>query len=371
MLSSTYQQSSVATPIPTDPDNRLLSHFPRTRLDLEETRDAMLASSGELQTKIGGKPAELLAPTNTRRTLYGLVDRQFLPATFRMFDFANPDIHVGQRHTTTVPQQALFFLNSPFIADRARALASFDKKTSPEQRVRDLYEKIYQRPPTKLEIAEALDFINATAKDTPPPATKPPPDQWQYGWGEYDKDAKKVKSFNKLPHFTGNAWQGGPKWPDEKLGWVQLTATGGHPGNDLKHAAIRRWTVPSDGTISIGGELIHEPEPGDGIHALIISSRKGELKNETVHHSHADMSLANIAVNKGDMIDFIVDIRDNLNNDQFLWTPVVAFNDASNIALFDADHDFRGPKAPQLDLLQPWAQYAQALLLANEFSFVD
>jgi hypothetical protein len=354
-----------------DPDNRLLTHFPRARLDLEETRDAMLATTGELQTKIGGKPTELLTPTNTRRTLYGLVDRQFLPATFRMFDFANPDIHVGQRHTTTVPQQALFFLNSPFIAERARALANFDEKTPPEQRVHDLYEKIYQRPPTKQEISEGLDFITATAKDTPPPPTKLPPDQWQYGWGEYDKDAKKVKSFNKLPHFADDAWQGGSKWPDEKLGWVQLTATGGHPGNDLKHAAIRRWTAPADGTISIGGELIHEPEPGDGIHASIVSSRKGELKNVTAHHSRADMSLSNFAVEKDDTIDFIVDIRENLNNDQFLWSPIIAFKSTNDLALFDATHDFHGPRAPQLNLLQPWAQYAQALLLANEFSFVD
>jgi hypothetical protein len=288
-----------------------------------------------------------------------------------MFDFANPDIHVGQRHATTVPQQALFFLNNPFIAERARALAKFDETSSPEKRVRDLYEKIYQRPPTKLELNEGLDFINAAAKDTPPPATKPPPDQWQYGWGEYDKEAKKIKSFNKLPHFTGDAWQGGPKLPDEKLGWVQLTATGGHPGNDLKHASIRRWTAPADGTISIGGELIHEPEAGDGIHALIISNRKGELKTVTVHHSRADMSVANIEVQKDDAIDFIVDIRENLNSDQFLWSPILAFNAANNLAMFDPARDFRGPRAPQLDPLQPLAQYAQALLLANEFSFVD
>lgn len=371
MLSSTYQQSSIATPLTNDPENRLLSHFPRGRLDLEETRDAMLAATGELKPTLGGKPIELLAPANTRRTLYSLVDRQFLPATFRMFDFANPDIHVGQRHATTVPQQALFFLNNPFIAERARTLAKFDETSSPEQRVRALYEKIYQRPATKLELNEGLDFIAAAAKDTPPPAPKPRPDPWQYGWGEYDKDAKKIKSFNKLPHFTGTAWQGSSKLPDDKLGWVQLTATGGHPGNDLKHAAIRRWTAPANGTISIGGELVHEPEAGDGIHALIFSSRKGELKNVTVHHSHADMSLANVAVEKGDTIDFIVDIRDNLNNDQFLWSPIVAFNAANDVAMFDASRDFRGPRAPELDPLRPWAQYAQALLLANEFSFVD
>ena len=378
MLSSTYQQASVpdgargaTRPTAIDPDNRLLSHFPRARLDLEESRDAMLAVSEELQLRIGGKPSELLGPNNTRRTLYSLVDRQFLPATFRMFDFANPDIHVGQRHTTTVPQQALFFLNNPFMADRARTLARFDDKIPAEDRVRQLYEKIYQRPPTKEEVGEGIEFIAATSKDMLPVASKIRDTHWQYGWGEYDKEAKKVKSFNGLPHFTGSAWQGGVKWPDDRLGWVQLTATGGHPGNDLKHAAIRRWIAPADGKISIAGDLTHEPEAGDGIHALIVSSRGGELKNETVHHSTAALSLANIEVKKGDSIDFIVDIRENLNSDQFLWTPIIALSASNEIEFSDAARDFRGPNTPQMDPLQPWAQYAQALMLANEFSFID
>jgi hypothetical protein len=371
MLSSTYQQSSLAEPLQSDPDNRLLSHFPRNRLDLEETRDAMLATTGELQPKIGGKATELLAGSNTRRTLYGLVDRQYLAGTYRMFDFANPDIHVGQRHKTTVPQQALFFLNNPFVAERARTLGTSDQQTSADARVHALYQKIYQRPPTKDELKEGLAFIAAAEKDTPPPAPKLPPDPWQYGWGEYDAKEKKVKSFNKLPHFTGDAWQGGSKFPDDKLGWVQLTSTGGHPGNDLKHAAIRRWTAPADGAVSIGGELVHEPEAGDGIRALIVSSSKGELRNVAAHHSQTNLALTNIEVKKGDMIDFIVDIRENLNSDQFLWAPVVAMSAADELKLSDAARDFRGPRPKQLDPLQPWAQYAQALLLANEFSFVD
>ena len=60
------------------------------------------------------------------------------------------------------------------------------------------------------------------------------------------RQAQRVASFEPLPHFTGAAWQGGAAWPDGKLGWVQLTAAGGHPGNDLAHAAIRRWTAPRD-----------------------------------------------------------------------------------------------------------------------------
>ena len=80
----------------------------RARLDFEELRDAMLAVSGELAPKVGGKAEELFTASNKRRTLYGLIDRQFLPATFRVFDFANPDIHSAQRHDYTI-RSRLFF----------------------------------------------------------------------------------------------------------------------------------------------------------------------------------------------------------------------------------------------------------------------
>ena len=54
-------------------------------------------------------------PENRRRTVYGLVDRQDLPEVFRVFDFASPDQCNGKRSFTTVAQQALFAMNSPFI----------------------------------------------------------------------------------------------------------------------------------------------------------------------------------------------------------------------------------------------------------------
>src|SRR5258706_14576987 len=81
-------------------------------------------ASGEIDLKEGGRAVELFAqPASKRRAVYGRVDRQFLPGVFRTFDFANPDLHTPVRGSTTVPQQALFMMNSPFVAERARALA--------------------------------------------------------------------------------------------------------------------------------------------------------------------------------------------------------------------------------------------------------
>ena len=84
MLSSVYQQSSngSAKGESLDPENRLLSHFNRQRLDFEAMRDALLAAGGELDEKMGGPSVNLLAePFVRRRTVYSYVDRQNLAGT--------------------------------------------------------------------------------------------------------------------------------------------------------------------------------------------------------------------------------------------------------------------------------------------------
>jgi hypothetical protein len=362
-----------------DPENRLLSHANRQRLDFEELRDSLLAASGELDATAGGKPVDILS--SKRRSLYGLVDRQYLPGVFRVFDFANPDLHIPQRHETTVSQQALFFLNHPFVAARAKALAArkdFTSLSSPEEKVRLLYRALYQREPTPAQTAAAVRFV-AEAEANAPQAPKPPPEnQWRYGWGEYDEAARKLKNFAALPHFTGKAWQGGPQWPDAKLGWAQLTAEGGHAGNDLQHAVIRRWVAPRDGVVSIAGRIAHETSAGDGVRAFISHSQAGQLRTVTVHNSAEDVRVASAAVKAGDTIDFIVDYRANLNSDEFKWSPVITeLNTAAAagapvlVKEWDAKKDFRGVEVLALPALPPWAQLVQVLLSANEFLFVD
>jgi hypothetical protein len=76
------------------------------------------------------------------------IDRQNLPGLFAAFDFASPDQHSSSRHTTTVPQQALFMLNNSFVVDRARALVARPDMASMEDSpafIERHYEIIYQR----------------------------------------------------------------------------------------------------------------------------------------------------------------------------------------------------------------------------------
>ena len=363
-------KSRIINPAGVDPDNRLLWHMNTHRLSFEEMRDAWLAAAGELDLRIGGKPAELFASANTRRTLYALVDRERLPTVMRTFDFANPDLSIPQRNDTTVPQQALFGLNHPFVATRAKAVVRRIGGEDDAARVRQLYSLLCQRAPTASELGTALAFVQA---EPAPLVQHEQPHAWQYGCGELEETTGRLKNFTALPHFNGTAWQGGESWPDAKLGWAQLTAAGGHPGNDRKHAVARRWVAPQDGSYAITSTLVHEPAAGDGIRAFISHSGRGLLRSTALHHSTTALNLDAIPMSAGDTLDFIVDIRGGLNSDQFLWSPKITLVASSGSGgdgapPWDAQKDFAGPPVA---LLSQWQQLAQALMLANEFVFLD
>ncbi len=167
LLSSTYRQASVADghTVEVDPENRLWGHVNRRRLEFEPLRDALLAAAGRLDPAAGGKAVELTtAPYAARRSVYGFIDRQNLPGLFRTFDFASPDASTPERHATTVPQQALFLMNSPFVVEQARHFAGRpDVKDQPgdEARIRRMHRIAYGRDAEPEEIALGLRFVAA------------------------------------------------------------------------------------------------------------------------------------------------------------------------------------------------------------------
>jgi Protein of unknown function (DUF1549)/Protein of unknown function (DUF1553)/Planctomycete cytochrome C len=163
MLSSAYQQASADRPAcrEADPDNKLLWRFERRRLDFEAVRDTLLAVAGRLDPKMYGRPVDVAGDAhNQRRTLYGLVDRQSLPGLYRAFDFASPDQSAERRPMTTVPQQALFGMNAPFVIEQAKALAARPEVAgTPEQRIAALYRLVLARTPRPEETQAGLRFI--------------------------------------------------------------------------------------------------------------------------------------------------------------------------------------------------------------------
>jgi mono/diheme cytochrome c family protein len=165
MLSDAYTRSSVTTAESArlDPDNRWLSHQNRKRHDFEAMRDSLLAVSGQLDRTVYGRSVDLFKPPfSPRRAVYAYIDRQNLPGTFRAFDLASPEQHTPQRFVTTVPQQALFLLNSPFVTDAARAVVKRPevvKATDPAAKVTAVYRAVLSRNPTAEEAELAKEFV--------------------------------------------------------------------------------------------------------------------------------------------------------------------------------------------------------------------
>lgn len=185
LTSATWQQSSENNPrfAQIDPFNRLLWRQNLRRLEFEPMRDSLLAIGGKLDTNVYGKPVPLaqakgrnfraaliLEPSRrpvdigytTRRTVYGYIDRSDLPEVFNSFDFANPDMSNGRRHETTVPQQALYLMNSPLVVEQARNVVErSDVKSckTDEDKIRRLYEIIYQRPVRPEELKLGVEFL--------------------------------------------------------------------------------------------------------------------------------------------------------------------------------------------------------------------
>ena len=168
MLSSVYQQTTTDNPryAQVDPYNRVLWRANIQRLEFESLRDSLLAIGGSLDRTLYGRPIDLERNLEaTRRTIYGVVDRSDLLDAFVNFDFANPDMANGIRHETSVPQQALFLMNSPVVIEQAKklvALDEFETRTNDTARIEFLYERIYQRLPRPEEIQLGLDFVSQT-----------------------------------------------------------------------------------------------------------------------------------------------------------------------------------------------------------------
>jgi hypothetical protein len=388
VLSNTYRQSSESRPecFAVDAANLLQWRANRRRLDLETLRDSLLVAAGRLDETMGGPSVPLTdAPFATRRSVYGFIERQNLPAFFRTFDFANPNTHTPERPLTTSPQQALFLMNSPFAIEQSIYLAGRtaieelagvepplpkgDGSNTPANRVRRinrLYQFALRRDAAVEELADALEFV-----DRPEPTDYAQIRNqlaWQYGWGTFDEANAKIQ-FEPMPFYSADAWQGGSSLPDGALGWAMLNSTGGHPG-DAAHMVIRRWVAPANGTLHIEGVLSHASQQGDGVRGRIFTSRGGLLGSWDAFHSEASTAPTALTVEAGDTVDFISDCRAAVDHDSFGWTVTLRLTpaDGQPEQVWDSVSGFHGPLQPPLSR---WEELAQVLLMSNEFMFVD
>lgn len=185
MLSATYQMSSThdAKAAVVDPDNRLLWRANIRRLEAEAIRDSLLAAGGILDRTAGG-PAlthvknrdylfdhtskDKTTYASDRRSIYLPVIRNNLYDVFQLFDAPDAAVPNGDRATTTVPTQALFFLNSPLATRAADALAGrllAKANLDDAGRVRLLFALTYGRPPTEQEVKRVTAGVATFEKD--------------------------------------------------------------------------------------------------------------------------------------------------------------------------------------------------------------
>ena len=126
VLSATYRQQRLHDDANAaiDPENQLLWNWPSRRLEAEAIRDAVLVTTGELDTTLGGPSVTPEREEKTlRRTLYLYQRRSEMPAVMEMFDAPELISSCPQRGVSTVALQPLYLLNSEFMMHRAEALA--------------------------------------------------------------------------------------------------------------------------------------------------------------------------------------------------------------------------------------------------------
>ena len=179
LLSSTYQQSSevndtVAASASADISD-LYASFPRRRLSAEEIRDTILMVSGDLDRTPGTEhpfPSPITwgysqhAPFNAvydhdKRSVYLMTQRIRRHPFLALFDGADPNTTTAERLATTVPTQALFFLNDPFIYSKSERWVDrlLGMKSTDAERIEMAWRTAIGRLPSGQEANEATEFL--------------------------------------------------------------------------------------------------------------------------------------------------------------------------------------------------------------------
>jgi hypothetical protein len=180
VLSRSYSLASKfdAKNFEADPDNVLVWRMPRRRLEAEALRDTMLALAGRLDLNpppgsplarngegyagFGFRPGSDAAAGERHRTVYLPIIRDRVPEMLALFDFPDPSLIIGERPTTTIPAQALYLMNNPFVIRQSEAFADrlLAGSGDDDARLARAYQLCYSRLPSTTERRAAQKFID-------------------------------------------------------------------------------------------------------------------------------------------------------------------------------------------------------------------
>lgn len=360
-----------------DPENRLLWRQNRQRLDFEQMHDSLLSVSNHLDSALYGRSVTLLQPPfANRRAVYAYIDRQNVDPTFRNFDFSNPQEHTGKRPRTSIPMQALFLLNGPFVQELAGRLLErpeVAQSGDPEQKVVALYRAVLSREPDADEKQLGLGFIRQAGETLTSIGVRQTLTEWQYGYGGVEPETEAVQ-FRPFEHWDGEQWQIAPAYPvpNDPRNYLRINRNGSaHTGSDARHSSIVRWTAPRDLKVNILGKIIRAEGvvgKGDGVVGRIIVSGRGTVTQQAVPGPAKEqaMTATDLVVKAGDTVDFVVEPGKDNSFDSYTWQPEIR-NAANPRERWNFISQYGGPA----ELADAWQNFAQALLGTNEFLFVD
>ncbi len=174
--STAYRQSSINHQPPTL--NLTYSRMPMRRLDAEELHDGLLAITGRLNSRLGGKPDDVQVREGGyvtgkpgeggwRRSIYIRQRRKHMMTLLETFDLPAMNPNCVTRINSTVVQQPLFLLHDKVVHDLSRKLAVEIQKEAEGigPVIRLAYRKIVNRPPSKEELARTTEAMNELERE--------------------------------------------------------------------------------------------------------------------------------------------------------------------------------------------------------------
>ena len=316
LSSEAYRRSSRDSEVnaKSDPGNRLFWRQNLRRLDAESARDSMLAVSGALNLKMGGRgffpelskgalggasrPGEGWGTSTeeerSRRAIYAYSKRNMRVPFLEVLDQANPEQSVGMRASTTVPTQTLTLTNSSFVNQQAAKLAERTLQESGEgdaDVVRHMFQLALQRTPSEEELAFALTFLKE-----------------QRGVHPHDLDFQHIFASrvpdrlqtSYLDEIDAEAVLHGPSgWQYLKGAWESeyndTLETQWHRGPIALHpeSSFRNAELYCELTLSARGDrasiLLRGSPAGSDYRGLSIVFDSDEGEVSIVHHRHPDL----------------------------------------------------------------------------------